>query len=60
MKMELIQCSETSAIRTQMPGNYPKENILHISSTSKARGLALGHTKPPIKWASEFFPGVRI
>ena len=30
MKMELIECSETSAIRTQTPGNRPKENILHI------------------------------
>jgi len=28
MKMELIDGSETSAIRTQTPGNYPKENIL--------------------------------
>jgi len=31
MKMELIEGSETSAIRTHTPGNYPKENILHIS-----------------------------
>jgi len=30
MKMELIEGSETSAIRTQTPGNYRKENILHI------------------------------
>jgi len=30
MKIELIECSETSAIRTQTPGNYPKENTLHI------------------------------
>jgi len=30
MKMELIEGSETSAIRTQTAGNYPKENILHI------------------------------
>ena len=30
MKMELIEGSETSAIRTQTPGNYPKENILRI------------------------------
>ena len=30
MKMELIEGSEKSAIRTQTPGNYPKENILHI------------------------------
>jgi len=28
MKMELIEGSETSAIGTQTPGNYPKENIL--------------------------------
>jgi len=28
--MELIEGSETSAIRIQTPGNYPKENILHI------------------------------
>jgi len=30
MKMEPIEGSETSTIRTKMPGNYPKENILHI------------------------------
>jgi len=30
MKMELIEGSETSAIITQTPGNYPKENILYI------------------------------
>ena len=29
MKMELIRSSETSAIKTQTPGNYPKRNILH-------------------------------
>ena len=28
MKMEQIEGSETSAIRTKTPGNYPKENIL--------------------------------
>jgi len=30
MKMELIEGPETSAISTQTPGNYPKENMLHI------------------------------
>ena len=30
MKMELIVSSEMSAIRTQMPGNYPKRNKLHL------------------------------
>ena len=29
MKMEPIVSSETSAIRTQTPGNYPKRNKLH-------------------------------
>jgi hypothetical protein len=28
MKMEPIEGSETSDIRTNTPGNYPKENIL--------------------------------
>jgi len=28
MKMELIDCSETSAIVNQTPGNYPKGNLL--------------------------------
>jgi len=30
MKMELIVSSETSAIRTQTPENYPKRNKLHL------------------------------
>ena len=30
MKMEPIEGSETSAISFVTPGNYPKENILHI------------------------------
>jgi len=30
MKMEPIVSSETSAIRTQTPGNYPKRNKLHL------------------------------
>jgi hypothetical protein len=28
MKMEPIQCSETSAYKIQTPGNYPEDNIL--------------------------------
>jgi len=27
MKMEQTVCSETSAYKIQMPGNYPEENI---------------------------------
>jgi len=30
MKMEPIEGSETSAVRTKTQGNYPKENTLHI------------------------------
>jgi len=30
MKMEPIVSSETSAIRTQTPGNYPKSNKLNL------------------------------
>ena len=30
IKMEPIVSSETSAIRTQTPGNYPKRNKLHL------------------------------
>jgi hypothetical protein len=31
MKMENIECSETSAYKIQTPGNYPEENIQQIS-----------------------------
>ena len=30
MKMEPLVSSETSAIRTQTPGNYPKRNKLYV------------------------------
>jgi hypothetical protein len=29
MKMEQIECSETSAYKIQTPGNHPEENIRH-------------------------------
>jgi hypothetical protein len=29
MKMEDIECSETSAYKIQTPGNHPEENIQH-------------------------------
>jgi hypothetical protein len=29
MKMELTECSETSAYKIQTPGNYPEENTQH-------------------------------
>jgi len=30
MKMEQIECSETSAYKIQTPGNYPKESIQQV------------------------------
>ena len=33
MKMEPIVSSETSAIRTQTPGNYPERNKLQVTSS---------------------------
>jgi hypothetical protein len=35
MKMEQIECSETSAYKIQTPGNHPEENIQHIKINSK-------------------------
>jgi hypothetical protein len=29
MKMEQIECPETSAYKIQTPGNHPEENIQH-------------------------------
>jgi len=35
MKMEQTECSETSAYKIQMPGNYPEENIQHNGENQK-------------------------
>ena len=43
MKMELIEGSETSAIRTHTPGNYPKENILHIEHGESLKYCGAGY-----------------
>ena len=39
MKMEQIVSSETSAIRTQTPGNYPKRNNLHLEHGESLRTI---------------------
>jgi len=43
MKMEPTVSSETSAIRTQTPGNYPKRKKLHLEhgESSKTRRIKL-------------------
>jgi hypothetical protein len=35
MKMEQIECSETSAYKIQTPGNHPEENIQQKELISK-------------------------
>jgi hypothetical protein len=48
LKMEPIQCSETSAISTQKPGKYPKENIFHLKhgeSLKSRRGIGYRQLK---------------
>jgi len=42
MKMEPIVSSETSAIRTQTPGNYPKRNNLHLEHGESLRTRLIG------------------
>jgi len=37
MKMEPIASSETSAIKSQTPGNYPKRNKLHLQHGESLR-----------------------
>ena len=43
MKMEPTASSETSAIRTQTPGNYPKRNKLQFQHPSPTRNFVTWH-----------------
>jgi len=43
MKMEQIEGSETSAFKTQTPGNYPKENILHKEQGESLKSRMIIH-----------------
>jgi hypothetical protein len=37
MKMEQIECSETSAYKIQTPGNHPEENIQHTEHSESLK-----------------------
>ena len=51
MKMELIVSSETSAIRTQTPGNYPKRNNLILTTAIFiVCGIYIPHTILPLTY----------
>jgi len=49
MKMEPILSSETSAIRTQTPGNYPDRNKLHMEACLQMGGPKKCSIVPPEK-----------
>jgi len=40
MKMEQVDCSETSAYKVQTPGNYPEENIQHTEHSKSLKSWA--------------------
>jgi len=56
MKMEQTGCSETSAYKIQMPGNYPEESIERsehgksLKSRNVSTGLSL-HSLTVCDWA---------
>jgi hypothetical protein len=56
MKMEPIEGSETSAIRTKTPGNCPKENILHIEhgESLKSRIISLFNSNTTWTFSTDF------
>jgi len=44
MKMEPVVSSETSALRTQTPGNYPKRNKLHLEHGESLKKRMVFHS----------------
>jgi hypothetical protein len=45
MKMEQTECSETSAYKIQIPGNYPEENIQHTEHGESLKSRKLYRNK---------------
>jgi len=48
--MEPIVSSETSAIRTQTPGNYPKRNRLHLQHGKSLKTRIIHNGMTSFKW----------
>jgi len=56
--MEPIVSSETSAIRTQTPGNYPKRNKLHLEHGESLKTRTINIILPeekPTKFSQRLF-----
>jgi hypothetical protein len=62
MKIEQTECSETSAYKIQMPGNYPEESIQHSESGEswKSRSKSCIFSAPYFRlcpvWLYHIFP----
>jgi hypothetical protein len=59
MKMEQIECSETSAYKIQTPGNHPEENIQHTEHGESLKSKSL-FTYLPMKMEQTVFRNVGI
>ena len=57
IKMEQIVSSETSAIRTQTPGNYPKRNNLHLEHGESLRTSVSQADGPRVDTPGLFYHG---
>jgi hypothetical protein len=50
MKMEQIECSETSAYKIQTPGNHPEGNIQHTEHGESLKSKILGESASILPW----------
>jgi hypothetical protein len=51
--MEQTECSETSAFKTQTPGNYPKEIIQHSKHGESLNSRSVKHVSKAILFADD-------
>ena len=53
MKMELPVSSETSALKAQTPGDYPKDTIQHSTRGENLKSRKTGLTPDLMEWQGE-------
>ena len=72
--MEQTECSETSAYKIQMPGNYPEENIQHTEHGESLKSRIHGscshtlfefhnfyvHISYSVRWDSHFLKSGKL
>jgi hypothetical protein len=60
LKMEPIQCTETSAISTQTPGKHPKENILHLTHGESLKSRRYCLTEKLCVWLCSYWSIIHL